>query len=57
MAVIGVLANHKGAVTVMTVASAVDPAELTIHLIGYAEPELPGSLARRIAITGEYAEG
>ncbi len=57
MAVIGVLANHKGAVTVMTVASAVDPAELTIHVIGYAEQELPGSLARRIAITGEYAEG
>ena len=56
VAVIGVLANQKGAITVMSVASAVDPAELTIHVIGYAEQELPGALAKRIAVTGEYAE-
>ena len=56
MAVIGVLANQKGAVTVMSVASAADPAELSIHVIGYAEQELPAALAERIAITGEYAE-
>jgi GT2 family glycosyltransferase/glycosyltransferase involved in cell wall biosynthesis len=56
VAVIGVLANQKGAITVMTVASAVDAAELTIHVIGYAEQELPGALAKRIVTTGEYAE-
>ena len=53
---IGVLANQKGAVTVMSVASAADPAELSIHVIGYAEQELPEPLAERIAMTGEYAE-
>ena len=41
----------------MTVASAVDPAELSIHVIGYAEPELPEPLAERIAVTGEYRGG
>ena len=56
VAVIGVLANQKGAVTVMTVASAADPAELSIHVIGYAEQELPEPLAARITMTGEYAE-
>ena len=56
VAVIGVLANQKGAVTVMTVASAADPAELSIHVIGYAEQALPEPLAARIAMTGQYAE-
>jgi glycosyltransferase involved in cell wall biosynthesis len=56
VAVIGVLANHKGAVTVMTVAAAADPAELSIHVIGYAEQALPEPLAARIAMTGQYAE-
>ena len=44
VAVIGVLANHKGAVTVMTVASAVDPAELTIYVIGYAATACPSTV-------------
>ena len=57
VAVVGVLANHKGAITVMTVASAVDPAEITIYVIGYAEQDLPDALADRIEVTGEYAEG
>ena len=56
VAVIGVLANQKGALTVMTVASAADPAELALHVIGYAEQELPAPLADRIEITGEYQE-
>jgi GT2 family glycosyltransferase/glycosyltransferase involved in cell wall biosynthesis len=56
VALIGVLANHKGAITVMTVASAADPAELSIQLIGYAEQELPEPLAERIAVTGKYEE-
>ncbi len=56
VAVIGVLANQKGALTVMSVASAADPAELAIHLIGYAEQELPEPLDERIESTGEYQE-
>ncbi len=54
VAVIGVLSNHKGAATVMTLASAADPAELSIHVIGHAETELPKPLAKCIAMTGEY---
>ena len=56
VAVIGVLANQKGGVTVLNVASASDPAELTIQLIGYAEQDLPAALADRIETTGEYEE-
>ncbi len=56
VAVIGVLANQKGAVTVMTVASAADPADLSIHVIGAPEQHLPEPLAERIAVTGEYRE-
>jgi GT2 family glycosyltransferase/glycosyltransferase involved in cell wall biosynthesis len=56
VAVIGVLANQKGALTVLSVAAAMDPAELSIHLIGYAEAELPEALADRIEMTGEYEE-
>ena len=58
VAVIGVLANQKGALAVMSlVASAVDPAELSIHVIGYVEPELPERLTERIAMTGEVRGG
>ncbi len=56
VAVIGVLANQKGAITVMSVASAVDPTELSINLIGHAEPALPPPIAKRIVMTGKYAE-
>jgi glycosyltransferase involved in cell wall biosynthesis len=56
VAVIGVLAYQKGAVAVMTLVSAADPAELSVHLVGYPEHELPAALAHRISVTGEYAE-
>ena len=56
VAVIGVLAYQKGALTVMTVASAAAPTELSIHLIGYVEQGLPESIADRIEATGEYHE-
>jgi GT2 family glycosyltransferase/glycosyltransferase involved in cell wall biosynthesis len=56
VAVIGVFSNHKGAATVMTLASAANPAELSIHVIGHADTELPRPLAKRIAMTGEYEE-
>ncbi len=56
VAIIGVLANQKGALTVMTLAGSVGPSELSIHLIGYAEKGLPEPLAKRIEATGEYEE-
>ena len=40
----------------MTLASAANPAELSIHVIGHADTELPRPLAKRIAMTGEYEE-
>jgi GT2 family glycosyltransferase/glycosyltransferase involved in cell wall biosynthesis len=54
VAVIGVLAYQKGALTVMTLAAAADPAELAIQLIGYVEQELPRTVGARIEVTGEY---
>ena len=54
VAVLGVLAHQKGALAVMSVAAAADPADLSIHLIGHAEPELRDALSGRIAVTGRY---
>jgi hypothetical protein len=51
--VIGVLAYHKGAVSVLSLASVCNPARLSIHLIGRAERELPQA---PVTITGEYQE-
>jgi glycosyltransferase involved in cell wall biosynthesis len=53
VAVLGVLAYHKGAVSVLSVASVCDPARLSIHVIGRAERELPQA---PVTITGEYQE-
>jgi GT2 family glycosyltransferase/glycosyltransferase involved in cell wall biosynthesis len=53
VAVLGVLAHHKGAVTVLSVAAASDPAKLSVHVIGRAEQELPPA---RLTMTGEYQE-
>jgi glycosyltransferase involved in cell wall biosynthesis len=57
VALLGVLANHKGVVTAMSLASAADAATLSLHLIGYAEQPLPEPLARRITMTGKYEDG
>jgi GT2 family glycosyltransferase/glycosyltransferase involved in cell wall biosynthesis len=56
VAVIGVLANQKGAVSVMSLASVADQSALSIHIIGYAESELPKAIAARITMTGQYDE-
>ena len=56
VAVLGVLANQKGALAVISLAEAADPAELSIHLIGYTEQELPAGLAERLEMTGEYQD-
>ncbi len=56
VALIGVLAQQKGAATVAAVVEAADPAAFSFHLIGYPEQELPASLRRLLTVTGEYRE-
>jgi GT2 family glycosyltransferase/glycosyltransferase involved in cell wall biosynthesis len=56
IAVLGVLANSKGSLTVQALAEAADPATLEIHLIGYPEVPLPEEAAKRIRVTGEYKD-
>jgi glycosyltransferase involved in cell wall biosynthesis/GT2 family glycosyltransferase len=56
IAVIGVLAPQKGAVAVMCLTAVAAQAGLSIHVIGHAEQELPGSLTEFIALTGAYEE-
>jgi GT2 family glycosyltransferase/glycosyltransferase involved in cell wall biosynthesis len=56
VAVLGVLANQKGALAVMSMAEAADPAELSIQVIGYGERELHDALPECIALTGEYKD-
>lgn len=56
IAIIGVLANQKGAASVLSVAAASDAAALSLHLIGHAEQSLPAGLADRIEMTGAYEE-
>jgi glycosyltransferase involved in cell wall biosynthesis len=54
IAVLGVLADHKGARTVAAVAEAVDPKSVELHLIGRTEHNFPKSALKRLKITGEY---
>jgi len=56
IAVLGVLADHKGARTVAAVAEATDPAVVEIHLIGYPEHNFSKPALKRLKTTGEYAE-
>jgi GT2 family glycosyltransferase/glycosyltransferase involved in cell wall biosynthesis len=56
VAVLGVLADQKGAQSVYAVAEAADPAAIELHLIGHPEDALPDSVAGRIVVSGEYAE-
>lgn len=56
IAVIGVLADQKGAPLVAALAEVADAAGLDIQLIGYPEKPLPEPAAGHIQATGEYAE-
>jgi GT2 family glycosyltransferase/glycosyltransferase involved in cell wall biosynthesis len=56
VAVIGVLAAHKGEVSVVTLAEAAPANEIALHLIGYAEHDLPPAVAARMQVTGKYQE-
>jgi GT2 family glycosyltransferase/glycosyltransferase involved in cell wall biosynthesis len=56
IAVIGVLANQKGAPTVLSVAATADPVAISIHVVGHAEQGLREALPKTIEVTGEYEE-
>ena len=56
VAVLGVLAEQKGAQTVISVAEAADPATFELHLIGHPEDELPAAVAERISVGGHYSD-
>jgi GT2 family glycosyltransferase/glycosyltransferase involved in cell wall biosynthesis len=56
VALLGVLADQKGAQTVFALAEAADQAAIELHLIGYPEDSLPETVQHRIAVTGEYAD-
>ena len=56
IALIGVLAPHKGEITVATLAEAAPAGEVSLHLIGHAERELPAGVAARMSVTGKYEE-
>ena len=56
VAVLGVLADQKGAQSVFAVAEAADPTLIELHLIGHPEEKLPETAEGRIAVSGEYAE-
>lgn len=56
VAVIGVLANHKGAHVVASVVLAADPAALEVVLIGDTDSAFPADARARMTVTGRYEE-
>jgi GT2 family glycosyltransferase/glycosyltransferase involved in cell wall biosynthesis len=56
IAIIGVLAAHKGEISVLSLIEAASPSELSFHLIGYPERALPPGAAARMRVTGGYEE-
>ncbi len=54
--VLGVLANHKGARTVASVAAASAAGRIEIRLIGDVEDSFPKSALKLIKVTGQYRE-
>ena len=56
IAVLGVLADHKGARTVASVVELADPKLLEVHLIGHTEDNFPKQILKRLRITGPYAD-
>jgi glycosyltransferase involved in cell wall biosynthesis len=56
VALIGTLAPHKGLRAAVEVVRAAAPSKVTLHLIGAPEDALPPDVARRIQITGAYAD-
>lgn len=57
VAILGVLANHKGAQAVASVAMAANPEQLELQLIGDIEATFPDAARDRMTIHGPYREG
>jgi GT2 family glycosyltransferase/glycosyltransferase involved in cell wall biosynthesis len=56
IALIGILAPHKGAAMVEAVLASADPAAFEFHLIGDVEGSFPEASRRRLRMTGRYRE-
>jgi GT2 family glycosyltransferase/glycosyltransferase involved in cell wall biosynthesis len=56
IAILGVLADHKGARMAAAVAEACDPETTEIHLMGYTEDNFPKPALKRMTVTGRYAD-
>ena len=56
IALLGVLANHKGARAVAEVAEAAAPGTVQIHLIGHLEDRFPKPARKLIKATGRYRD-
>jgi glycosyltransferase involved in cell wall biosynthesis len=57
VAVLGMLANHKGAHVVASVAMAAEAESLEIQVIGATEAAFPKAARKRMTINGPYREG
>ena len=53
---LGVLANHKGALTAASVAEAADPDRLLFRLVGHTEDDFPADAAHLLHATGPYED-
>jgi GT2 family glycosyltransferase/glycosyltransferase involved in cell wall biosynthesis len=56
IALIGVLANHKGARAVAEVAEATTRKTIELHLIGHLEDNFPKAAVKLIKVTGKYQD-
>ena len=56
IAVLGVLSGHKGRALVLALAARAAALDVELYLIGYPEDQLPDWAARRIRVSGAYAE-
>lgn len=56
IAVLGVLAEHKGASAVAALAAVMDRRATEIHVIGYTEAGFPAHALKRLKVTGRFAE-
>ncbi len=56
IAILGVLADHKGARTVATVAEQLDPRTTELYVIGHVEDSFPKAALPRLKTTGAYKQ-
>lgn len=56
IAVLGAVAEHKGAPSVAALTAIMDRSTTEIHVIGYTEDGFPPHALKRLKVTGQYAE-